>query len=56
MKQSELQIVLDKHLKWVHDEEGGNWADLTKANLRGANLTGANLRGANCSGGNLSWA
>lgn len=34
--------VLQRHAKWLKNEEGGE-----KANLRGADLRGANLRGAN---------
>ena len=33
--------VLQRHAKWLKNEEGGE-----KANLRGANLRGANLQGA----------
>ena len=33
--------VLDKHQKWLRNEDGGEIA-----NLRGANLYSANLRGA----------
>lgn len=37
--------VLQRHAKWLKNEEGGE-----KANLRGANLWGANLRGADLRG------
>ena len=40
---SELKEILDKHLKWIRDESGGNRAD-----LRGANLRDADLYGADC--------
>jgi uncharacterized protein YjbI with pentapeptide repeats len=63
MTQDELQIVLDKHVKWLNDEDGGEkaslieanlrWADLSRANLSLANLSGADLSGANLSGANL---
>ena len=66
MTQSELNEILEKHRKWLNDEEGGERADLSGANLSGANLSGANLSwadlsganlsGANLSGANLSWA
>ena len=46
MDQKELNNVLAKHKKWLYDEEGGERADLRRANLRGANLRRANLRGA----------
>ena len=66
MTQEELNMILDKHRKWLNDEEGGEranlfganlreanlrWADLGEANLRGADLGGADLREAN-----LRWA
>ena len=35
MKQEELQTILNKHNLWLNDEEGGE-----RANLTGANLTG----------------
>lgn len=41
LTQEEIQI-LQRHAKWLADEEGGK-----RANLRGANLFDANLRGAN---------
>ena len=55
--------ILQRHAKWLQNEEGGEkanlrganlWdADLRGANLRGANLWGADLRGANLWGANL---
>ena len=39
----ELIEVLDKHLKWLRGEEGGERADLHGADLRSANLSSANL-------------
>ena len=55
--------VLQRHAKWLKNEEGGEkanlqganlWgADLQDANLRGADLRGANLRGANLRGADL---
>ena len=62
---SELKDILNKHLKWLNDEDGVcanlsgadlTGADLTGANLSGANLSGAYLTGANLSGANLSGA
>ena len=48
MEQKELDKILEKHLKWLQDEEGGEryiceWG----ANLSGADLTRADLSGAN---------
>ena len=51
-----LNEILEKHLKWLNDENGGERADLYRANLSEADLRGANLRGANLSGANLSGA
>ena len=39
--------VLQRHAKWLKNEEGGERADLHEADLRGADLYGANLYGAN---------
>ena len=56
MTKSELNEILEKHRKWLNDEEGGekatlsgadlSWADLSWANLSGADLSGADLRRA----------
>ncbi|HHQ0781165.1 TPA: pentapeptide repeat-containing protein [Listeria monocytogenes] len=53
MKQEELDIILEKHEKWLRDE-GGERADLRHANLTNAVLTGADLRHANLTNANLS--
>ena len=39
----DLKSILEKHLKWLRNEEGGEWADLSGANLSGADLYGARL-------------
>ena len=56
-----LNEILEKHLKWLNDENGGERADLSGADLSGADLSGADLRGAdlyiaNLRGANLSGA
>ena len=56
-----LNEILEKHLKWLNDENGGERADLSGADLSGADLRGVNLyradlRGTNLSGANLSGA
>ena len=56
MTTKELQEILDKHKKWLNDEDGGERADLSGANLRSADLSGADLRRADLSGANLSGA
>lgn len=33
-----LKDILDKHLKWLRDEDGGERANLSWADLSGANL------------------
>jgi len=42
----EIKEILDVHDKWLHDEDGGERADLQGADLRGADLRGADLQGA----------
>lgn len=54
MTQEELNMILDKHRKWLNDEEGGERADLCGADLSGACLGGANLSEANLSEADLS--
>ena len=59
MKKEELKEILNKHLKWLRNEKGGEranlrGADLSDADLSDANLTNADLRGANLIGANLS--
>ena len=61
MDVNKLKDVLDKHLKWLRDEDGGeranlSGADLSWANLSRADLFGANLSRANLSRADLSWA
>lgn len=66
MTQEELSMVLNRHKKWLNNEEGGEKADLSGADLSRANLIGAdlsrvnlsraNLRGADLSGANLGGA
>ncbi len=46
MTANELLVILDRHKKWLNDEEGGSRADLRGADLRGAVLLDADLRGA----------
>ena len=56
MDAKKLKDILDKHLKWLRGEDGGERANLSGANLSGADLSWANLSGANLSGADLSWA
>ena len=36
MKKEELKIILEKHQKWLKNEEGGECANLGGADLEGA--------------------
>ena len=56
MDAAKLKDILDKHLKWLRGEDGGERADLSWANLSRADLSRANLSRANLSWANLSWA
>ena len=56
MTQEELNMILDKHEKWLNNEEGGEKADLYRADLGGANLGRADLGGANLGRADLCWA
>ncbi|AAY53091.1 pentapeptide repeat-containing protein [Listeria phage B025] len=70
MNQAELDVVIEKHEKWLRDGYGEranlrganlrradlNGADLNGADLNGADLNGADLNGANLRGANLSYA
>ena len=51
-----LQEILEKHVKWLRDENGGERADLRYANLRYADLSNANLRYADLRYANLRYA
>ncbi|EPR4475841.1 pentapeptide repeat-containing protein, partial [Listeria monocytogenes] len=52
MNQAELDVVIEKHEKWLRDGHGER-ADLRRADLSGANLRHADLRRADLSGANL---
>ena len=56
MTRSELLETLERHRKWLEGEDGGECADLRKADLRYANLGGADLSHANLSGADLRYA
>ncbi|EHW7626091.1 pentapeptide repeat-containing protein [Listeria monocytogenes] len=55
MNQAELDVVIEKHEKWLRDGHGER-ADLSGADLNGADLNGANLNGADLSYANLNGA
>ena len=56
MDKKELDLILEKHKKWLNDENDGERADLQDANLQDANLQFADLRGADLQGANLRYA
>ena len=51
MDEKELDLILEKHKKWLNDENDGE-----RANLRGADLQDADLRGADLRYANLRYA
>ena len=53
MDNEKLKEILERHRKWLNNEDGGERADLCGANLYGADLCEANLRGANLYGADL---
>ncbi|HAC6004765.1 TPA_asm: pentapeptide repeat-containing protein [Listeria monocytogenes] len=60
MNQAELDVVIEKHEKWLRDGYGEradlSYADLSCADLRRADLRGANLSYADLNGADLSCA
>jgi len=56
ISREKLEIILKKHIKWLHREKGGERADLSSADLRSADLSSANLSSADLSSANLSSA
>ncbi|HAA8512422.1 TPA_asm: hypothetical protein GHP90_15450 [Listeria monocytogenes] len=55
MNQAELDVVIEKHEKWLRDGHGER-ADLSYADLNGADLNGADLNGADLSYADLNGA
>ena len=51
-----LQEIIKSHGRWLRNEEGGERANLSDADLSGADLSDADLRGANLSGAYLRGA
>ena len=56
MTSDKIKEILEKHRKWLTDEEGGECANLSRAKLSRANLSEADLSWANLSCANLSGA
>ena len=46
MKQSDLNEILEKHKRWINNEEGGEPANLQGADLRNTILRDSDLRSA----------
>jgi hypothetical protein len=53
INEQQLKDILDKHGKWLREEEGGELANLSNANLSNANLSNANLSNADLRYANL---
>ena len=53
MDKKELDLILEKHKKWLNDENDGERANLRGANLRGADLQDADLQDADLQDANL---
>ena len=56
MDKKELERVLEAHKKWLVEENGGERANLSGADLRWANLSGADLRWADLRGADLDYS
>ena len=55
MNKKELDCVISKHKEWINGD-GGEYASLSYADLRGASLKYTDLRGANLSHADLRYA
>ena len=55
MDKQELDAIIEKHGKWLREEEGGERANLQSANLQYADLRSADLRYANLQSANLDF-
>lgn len=54
MDRIKIDEILEKHKKWLNDEEGGVYADLNGSNLRNSNLSYSDLRYSHLNGSDLS--
>ena len=52
----ELKEILDKHKKWLNEEDGGERADLSSADLSSADLSNADLSSADLRYADLRYA
>lgn len=53
MDKKELDLILEKHKKWLDNENDGERANLQDANLQGVDLQGVDLQGADLRGVDL---
>ena len=53
ISKEKLNEIIELHVKWLRGEKGGNYANLSGANLSYANLSDANLSYANLRGADL---
>ena len=56
MNKKELDNILEKHKKWLSDNNTGKRADLIYANLSNANLSNVNFKYANLTDADLKHA
>ena len=56
MNKKELDVIIEKHGKWLRGDAGGECANLQCTNLQGADLQDANLQDANLQDTNLRGA
>ena len=52
----ELAKIIERHGKWLRNEDGGERANLCGEDLREADLSGANMRWADLIGANMAGA
>lgn len=50
MTSDQIQTIVDRHLKWLRGEAGGERADLSRSDLRRADLSRADLSDATAEG------
>lgn len=56
MDKKELDLILEKHKKWLNGKKGGERANLQGADLRGADLRDVDLRYADLLGVDLDYS
>ena len=56
MDEKELDLILEKHKKWLNDENDGERADLRGADLQNVDLQNVDLRYADLQGADLDYS